>query len=50
MQKTQNIFAAGLPTDSALSHSPSQRGEKFLALDRPAFEHAGDHLHIRQDA
>jgi hypothetical protein len=50
MQKTQNIFATEPPTDAALSHTLPQRGEEFLAVDRPAFEHARDHQHIRQDA
>jgi hypothetical protein len=50
MQKTQNILAAVPPTDAALSQALSQRGEEFLAVDRPAFDHARDHQHIRQDA
>ena len=33
-----------------LSHSFSQRGDEFIAADRPAFDNARDHPRIRQDA
>ncbi len=40
-------FLAGPAVEAALSHALSQRGEELIAADRPAFDDARNHQHIR---